>query len=175
MITSTQFSNNIATSRTKNVFCGFSDVYVINSMFRSAVYTNPENIVQYENTTGSYFYIIEDSNVIIKDSSFYDGLAHFGGAIYISGEAVVSIENSVFLKNYAYMNGGAIYASRYSKVLIFGKSQFGNNKAFNFGDDIYAANTKNSLVIQSVSFTNPTAKSSIYAESVAIEIYNTKM
>lgn len=93
----------------------------------------------------------------------------------ISGNATVILDQCKFNYNYAYFFGGGIYASNFAKVLIKGNTGFEGNRALDQGDDIYAADTKNSLILNSVSFVNPSAKSSIYADQISLEMYGTTL
>jgi hypothetical protein len=58
-----QFTNNYATRRSKNIFVGFSDLVAEGCIFRSQQYNNASDKVLYETTSGTYFYIVVDSNV----------------------------------------------------------------------------------------------------------------
>jgi hypothetical protein len=42
---------------------------------------------------GAFIFIILDVKIIISDSIFYNGLARYGGAIYISGQSDITIIN----------------------------------------------------------------------------------
>lgn len=69
--------------------------------------------------------------------------------------------------------GGALYCSNFAKVRIDDKSEFDSNRALDLGDDIYAADTKNPITLDSISINNPNAKSSIFADSVTLLMYRT--
>lgn len=169
LLTGSTFEKNYATQRSKNVFTGHSDVYVIGCMFKSFSYSDPLAKVATDNTTGTYFYIILDTNILIKNSYFYDGLSAYGGALYILGEANVTISSSRFLNNYAFISGGAIYANNFVRLDIRDSTSFTSNKGIELGDDIYAAGQRNStMILTSISFNNPTAKSSIYAQVITL-------
>lgn len=58
------------------------------------------------------------------------------------------------------------YGSGFLKLEVKGATKFRNNLSGIRGDDIYAIKTKNKLVLDVVSFFNPDAKNSIYAENV---------
>lgn len=67
---------------------------------------------------GTYFFIIFDVKIVIYRSSFQNGLASVGGAIYISGDSDIEILDSNFYNNYAKINGGAIYGSGFNRLYI---------------------------------------------------------
>lgn len=73
----------------------------------------------------------------------------------ISGNVTATFANCKFNNNYAKMYGGAIYASDFAKVTISDNTAFEGNRALDLGDDIYASDTKNNLIISSVSFISP--------------------
>ena len=69
---------------------------------------------------GSFIFIILDVNINITDSHFYNGMASYGGAIYISGQSTILIQSSVFSENLAEFYGGAIFANGFQNITIIG-------------------------------------------------------
>ena len=114
-----------------------------------------------------------DSTVNITRAKFYDGIAMVGGAISLQSMSSLTLSLSEFYNNYAYLNGGAIYATNFASLIIGEKTKLFNNKALDKGDDIYALSNNGKVNIDSVSLTNPTAKNSIYAEFISLEIKGT--
>lgn len=95
IIRKSYFTNNLALTESKNIFCGFTTVYVSDCTFRSLTSDNPQL------TTGAYFFISMDVNILIQSSLFYNGLAQYGGAIYIYGLSNLTITSCDFKNNYA--------------------------------------------------------------------------
>lgn len=60
-----------------------------------------------------------ESNITISSSVFKNGFAKSGGAIYISGDSSLYIENSQFLNNVAIKHGGAIAADAFNTLKIY--------------------------------------------------------
>ncbi len=56
-----------------------------------------------------------------------NGIANDGGAIFLSGESSMYIYNSIFSNNQARKNGGAIYASKFLKVVMSNSTNFKDN------------------------------------------------
>jgi len=48
---------------------------------------------------GAFIFIILDVKIIIRGSKFTNGLAKYGGAIYISGQSEITIDNCQIMKN----------------------------------------------------------------------------
>lgn len=64
-----------------------------------------------------------------------------GGAIYLSGESSLFIEESTFSKNSAEKSGGAISGDSFKILEISKGSRFFNNSAkYTLGDAIFANN-----------------------------------
>jgi predicted outer membrane repeat protein len=97
-----------------------------------------------------------------------NGLSRYGGAIYISGTSQIEIENSLFSTNMAAVQGGAIYANGFTGFKISRNTRFINNLALSQGDDFFLTNTEDIFSVSEVSFDNPWAKTSIYAEYVTL-------
>lgn len=92
---------------------GYSTVYITKDCsFRSQIQKSRSQIS--DNTQGTFLFAIFDVTLYIHSAKFYDGLAYQGGALYISGDATVTILASEFKNNYAQMQGGAIYGSAFT-------------------------------------------------------------
>jgi predicted outer membrane repeat protein len=99
--------------------------------------------LELEETSGTFFYIIIDVNLVVSTSIFLNGLANEGGAIYISGDASVRFSSCTFTGNRAKTLGGAIYSVGFISLEVSGGSQLSNNTALVSGDDFYVGNTEN--------------------------------
>ena len=66
------------------------------------------------------------SNATVEQSSFSGNTAKYGGAIYSSGNSLLSVFGAEFLANTAAWNGGAVYAEG---VINFSDGIFSNNLA----------------------------------------------
>ena len=167
-----QFVDNHASQRSKNIFCGFSTMLVHDSLFQSSYVQNATASVMNELTMGTYFFIIFDIVLTIDRCTFQNGLALQGGAIYISGQCSVFITHSNFYDNYARQYGGAIYGSGFNGLYVGQNTVFSNNRALELGDDFYVLNTESALTIDQIQIYNPYAITSLYAEIVTLEIMN---
>eukprot|EP00347_Sterkiella_histriomuscorum_P008702 403344080 len=172
-IKDSNFNKNQAYEKTKNIFAGFSNLFIHNTVFRGT----GQNIdsLSKEETLGSFIFVILDVNLLIQKSYFQGGFAKQGGAIYISGDAQVQIQSSQFSENKAFQKGGAIYGSGFKAINITDDSRLTNNVALDQGDEIYVANTNGMLNLQDVYISNPNSFLSIYADSVALIMNKTTM
>ncbi|CDW87526.1 UNKNOWN [Stylonychia lemnae] len=170
IITSSAFESNYALFRSKNIFLGFCKVQVSNSKFTSNTDSDDPKSILNEQTTGTFFFIIFDVNIMIQGCTFQNGRSRLGGAIYISGDSYIKIYSSKFISNYAATYGGAIYAVGFKNLEIGENSFLRNNLAVEKGDDFYVSNTQSNFTLSKVNITNPNAKGSIYAEQVALTI-----
>ena len=92
--------------------------------------------------------MIAESNVVITNSLFKGGYANEGGAIYIIGDATVSISSSIFIKNTGENRGGAIMAESFGSLTISDGCTFVNNTAINdTGDALYASTSSQFISI----------------------------
>ncbi|CDW75587.1 UNKNOWN [Stylonychia lemnae] len=168
------FKDNEATQRSKNLFIGFSEIYVINTKFiqtysdelKSKIYSGQEKII------GTFIFVLTDVDIEITNSEFTNGFAIIGGAIYLSGFSNLKIIKSIFNNNQAKANGGAIYAVGFSSIYIGNETNFQQNIAIDGGDDIFVANTDKNLTLFKVNIVNPKAKNSINAEQCGVNILN---
>lgn len=91
---------------------------------------------------------MSETNVTILDSTFKQGYAKNGGAIYISGRSSLFIINSSFSENIATKNGGAIAGDSMNSLKIFKSSRFENNKSLvSVGGTIFAIDPQDSIEI----------------------------
>jgi predicted outer membrane repeat protein len=171
-ITQSYFSYNNATERTKNIFIGFSTVVISNCQFKDKVIENKIEKAKNTQTLGTFIFVMYDVNLYIKQSKFLNGVAMSGGALYISGDSSININDCEFLNNYARLEGGAIYGSGFSS-LNCKNNNFKNNIALENGGDFFITNTEKNLTLDSLMISNPNTKSSIYAETVSLQIINT--
>ncbi|CDW72107.1 UNKNOWN [Stylonychia lemnae] len=168
LIEDSQFLQNTATERSKNIFAGFSSLYIFDTLFRGITYKNTEKQLQIDQTFGCFIFIILDVKLYIKNGYFINGLAKQGGAIFITGDSKIDIIESQFNENYAYLDGGAIYSSGFQYLNILENSKFSNNRANEMGDDIHGANTLGQLHLENTNFNNPGASLSIYAANLGL-------
>lgn len=110
-ITASQFTNNYALTKSKNIFLAFATISVTKCNFRAAFTSNALKRVQSDETLGSFFNIILDVKLVIDKCSFVNGISYSGGAIYVSGSSQITIKDSQFINNLARISGGAIYAN----------------------------------------------------------------
>eukprot|EP00347_Sterkiella_histriomuscorum_P001991 403369895 len=169
------FQNNYADERSKNIFIGFSTVYITSSTFKDKVRTNAATLSLSDGTQGSYIFAILDVYLYITKCNFYNGISSQGGAIYISGEAYVYIKQSTFQNNYASTSGGAIYGSGFGELQITQSSKFSNNYGYSDGHDIYATNSLKIFNISQTSFDNKLADTSIYVSKLGFSMSYTSM
>ena len=146
---------------------------MIEPLFRETKFDNPEDLAAQSNITGTFIIITMNSTVDITRAKFYDGIAYLGGAISLQSWSSLTVSLSEFYSNYAYLYGGAVYATNFASLIIDEKTRLFNNKALDKGDDIYALSNNGKVSLDSVSLTNPTAKNSIYAEFISLEIKGT--
>ncbi|CDW87056.1 UNKNOWN [Stylonychia lemnae] len=175
LIKDSQFSENNALERSKNIFAGFSSVYIFDTTFQGLSYKNIQRQLQTDKTNGCFIFIILDVNLFVQNSQFISGVAKQGGAIFIAGDSRIDIIDSTFTDNKAYQFGGAIQASGFDYLRISKDTKFIKNRANDGGDDIYATNTQGELNLQNVNFQNPQAYLSIYASSLSLKMYKVSM
>ena len=93
----------------------------------------------YGNNYGGAIYTCDDninSKVVIKNCTFNDGYAVYGGAIYMGGGRL-SISNSQFINNYAYNYGGAVACENTLNVTVSKTKFIKNYCADDAGGAIY--------------------------------------
>ena len=116
------FSDNIAVSETAGLFITHSTVIITNCHFDNNRYLSgfSVNFPTYGSTqvTGGFLFISVGAFVAVRNCTFKYGYALNGGAIYVSGNTRLLIENSNFLNNAAETSGGDIYLANYNTVNI---------------------------------------------------------
>eukprot|EP00347_Sterkiella_histriomuscorum_P009503 403340963 len=169
LIKDCSFNKNWALEKTKNIFAGFSNLYIFNTVFRGAYLgKTPLDRLSEELTLGSFIFVILDVNLLIQSCFFQTGVAEKGGAIYISGDATVQIQSSQFSENYSSGKGAAIYGTGFKEISITNDTKFTNNWSNDIGDDICATNSNGILKLQKVSITNPNTYLSIYVDQAQL-------
>ena len=143
------------------------------AIFRETKFDNPEELAAKSNISGTFIIIAMNSTVDITRAKFYDGISYVGGAITLQSWSSLTVSLSEFYSNYAHLYGGAVYATNFASLIIDEKTRLFRNKAFDKGDDIYALSAKGKVSIDSITLVNPTAKNSIYAEFIFLEIKGT--
>eukprot|EP00347_Sterkiella_histriomuscorum_P017716 403348268 len=164
------FDRNIATERTKNIFVGFSSLYIMNSNFKDYTYSNMTSQALKENTLGAFLFVTFDAKVYLRKCNFYNGVTYQGGAIYLSGKAEVEMLNSELKNNYAATYGGGVYAEGFSSFRVAETSTIANNRGLQSGDDFYMTNSDYTFEVEETTFTNPNATTSIYANSISLKL-----
>eukprot|EP00347_Sterkiella_histriomuscorum_P016286 403353768 len=168
LIQNSTFKNNYASSRSKNIFVGFSNLKIEDSqMFYDSQYLGSQDP---DYSQGAFLSLIFEVNLIIANTQFINGSSQNGGALYIQGDSIIDIQNSTFTDNYAQLKGGAFYAAGFLQMSISYNSIIKNNIAFEIGDDIYITNTKNLFSLSQVDIENINAKTSIYIEQAQVNI-----
>ncbi len=71
----------------------FAEVNISGCYFASPEYPFPLRMLAKDQTMGAFIFIILDVKIIISNSIFSNGLARYGGAIYISGQSDITISN----------------------------------------------------------------------------------
>jgi predicted outer membrane repeat protein len=128
-IKKTTFKDNTSLARSKNLFVAFAEVNVTDCVFSSPTFKDPEVELAEEETMGAFIFIILDVQIIIQGSTFLNGLAKYGGAIYISGQSEITIMNSLLSNNMAKVYGGAIFANGFKSISVLKNSKLTDNIA----------------------------------------------
>jgi len=109
--------SNTATSQSTGIFAAFCKVEIEGAAMRD----------QGHNTfRGGFLALGPDVSAAITNSSFINGLAETGGAIFASGSHQLIIQKSVFNSNRA-ETGGAVHAANCLLLDIRGESVFEDN------------------------------------------------
>jgi hypothetical protein len=93
--------------------------------------TEPDFFEQVSNGYGGHIYVL-DSDLIIDGSTFRDGEAEIGGAIFHGGTGLTSIFDSTFLSHRANDRGGVLYVDDESSLVVE-RTQFLDNEAAEHG------------------------------------------
>ena len=116
------FINNVAEKISAGIFVTFSTLKVQNSTFKNTQFpspaTNTVSAAANSKVNGWFVSVSSGATLSITDSQFDSGYANYGGAIYVSGNSDVSISDSHFKNWYAFMNGGAIYATGFQTIKL---------------------------------------------------------
>ena len=109
-----------------------------NTIFTGGYGNKPDS---YGNNFGGAIYCpyySEDYTAIvnIKNCTFIDNYAEYGGAIYMDG-GKLSIDDSTFINNYAYNFGGAIAGEYYAEVKISNSKFYNSRSIADAGGTIY--------------------------------------
>eukprot|EP00347_Sterkiella_histriomuscorum_P011701 403371438 len=155
------FKDNQAQKNSAGIQVVLSNVYFNYSTFQN---TNPSTAAT--KISGDFIYAISDSNIYINNTSFLNGRAKDGGAIYLLGYSNLTIENSHFNSCSVDSSGGAIYAASFDQFLII-NSHFYKNKAGIQGDAIYSSN--------SLGYININSSSSFYSQASSNFLYLTSI
>ncbi|TNV74992.1 hypothetical protein FGO68_gene289 [Halteria grandinella] len=158
------FKDNAAPSGTPNIqLFKTTDVQIENSNFINSISINNYNALNY----GGFLNVLSLSMVSIRKSSFKNGRAIQGGALYIQGNVYISISDTIFLSNFATLSGGAIYADSFSQLIISSNTKFQENIASKSGDSIFSTNSINGdLQISGSLFASSVSSNFIKAESI---------
>eukprot|EP00347_Sterkiella_histriomuscorum_P009701 403340212 len=161
------FEMNIAKSLSKNLFIGFSNLTINNSRFIDDVkgIASQSRNVELYNNKGAFLHIIMNVNLTIENTVFENGYAKMGGALYIQGESMVSINNTNFINSYASQSGGAVYALSFDS-LILNNTKFTNNYADIYGADLYGQDSISFVNFNRSTITSTLAASSIYFSQI---------
>lgn len=101
-----EMEGNTADSSIINVYMMLSTLNVTDSVFFST--DNSQNGITDSTATGYYVYAF-DSHIQIENSTFSDGHAYQGGALFII-QSSLEMQSTSFLNNIAHQSGGAIFA-----------------------------------------------------------------
>ena len=75
-IENSNFQNNKAIERSKNIFAGFSTVKITNTIFRDESKSTAATLAASDNTQGSFIFAILDVNLYVAKCYFYNGIAN---------------------------------------------------------------------------------------------------
>ena len=107
---------------------------------------------------------------------FQGGYANEGGAIYIIGDAALSISSSMFIRNTGENRGGAIMAESFGSLNISEGCIFDHNTAINdTGDTIYASTSSKFISISNSFFQQTKASQFLYINYVTQVSINTSI
>ncbi|CDW90477.1 UNKNOWN [Stylonychia lemnae] len=154
------------TFQSKNLLLGFANITILNTQFQSKPVRNQASIS--DQTTGAFIFLIFDVQIDIDGCNFQSGFSNQGGALYISGDSIISISRSLFINNQANSKGGAIYASGFQSIYIGEGTKFIDNFAQDNGEDIYVTNSISNLTLNNVLIQNLNSKNSIYIEQAIL-------
>ena len=93
LISSSKFRDNFSKERSKNLFVAFAEVNITDSEFSSPEYFNIQRELNKDFTMGAFLFIILDVQINIRNTKFSNGLAKYGGAIYVSGQSEITLDS----------------------------------------------------------------------------------
>jgi predicted outer membrane repeat protein len=124
---------------------------------------------------GAFIFVILDVKLKVTNTAFLNGLASYGGAMYLSGQSEMLISGCTFSSNYANVYGGAIYGNGFKSIKLVAKTKLLNNIALSQGDDFFLSNTEEAFELDEVTISNPKARNSIHAEYVQVKLNNVRI
>ncbi|TNV88132.1 hypothetical protein FGO68_gene10719 [Halteria grandinella] len=128
-----QFYDNTAFIGTPNLyFFDTGDVTIEGTEFSNKYKTTSATNTQ---VIGNFIQIISSATIKISQCIFLNGNAASGGAIYIQGEARISIQKSQFQDNFATKYGGAIFCDSIQLLSITNACRFLGNQVKLYGGD----------------------------------------
>ncbi|TNV88142.1 hypothetical protein FGO68_gene675 [Halteria grandinella] len=161
------FEDNLSKFGTPNLqLINAENVIIKRTNFANTI--SPSRVNYQEYNYGGFINIHSSTILSIFDSSFKNGLAIQGGAIFSQGDAIINIRNTLFKQNYATLQGGAIYADSMSILSISGNS-FERNMVFQNGegDAIFTQNSVEGVLdIQKVELSSNVNSNFIYADAI---------
>ncbi|TNV88024.1 hypothetical protein FGO68_gene15126 [Halteria grandinella] len=174
-ISDCQFIDNQAYFSTPNLyFFDTQDATITNSDFANKLTSVPQSA----SINGNFIQIQSTAIVGISKCTFTSGQATSGGAVYISGEAKVTIKSSQFIGNTALKQGGAIFGDSLLHLAIEESSQFIENQGTLYGGDgIFVQNAISaSINIYDTQFTTKGKESNFLRmeDVLKLEIKNVK-
>jgi len=151
---------------TRNVYMNLA----YNVSFFNCKFKNSESEVDADASLikGDFLHVTSTSKVFIKNSSFINGVAKIGGAIYMLGDTDVMISSSQFTFNSAQYGGAISGVTIGSLTITEGSSFIANQAIYGQGDAIHLANLQSAFVLNDTKFYNGTPSNFIYINSGAM-------
>jgi hypothetical protein len=120
-------------------------------IIKNSIFNNLLTISSTDTTRGGFVFLFA-CDATLNNSTFTNGKAQYGGALYVFGTAFSS-ELCTFTGNEALMDGGAYYASILSQFTIL-KDTFTDNKAAGGGDALAMKNINDYLNVKNCTFSS---------------------
>ena len=159
------FINNAAEKLSAGIFVAFSTLNIQNSTFKNTQFPSPakDTVSAAANSqiNGWFVSVSSGATLTITDSQFDSGYANYGGAIYVSGNSKIVVSYSDFINWYAFMNGGAIYATGFQTITLSNWEFEGNSWGIT-GTDLWFKSGESN--ISNTNFKLIAGPSSIYLE-----------
>lgn len=89
------FKDNWASRTTANIYINRAE----NVFITRGIFSFTQSLPSRQYIKGSFIHMIAQSKVTIQDSTFQDGTALYGGALYMIGDTSAVIEGSTFTRN----------------------------------------------------------------------------